>query len=113
VKENKTMANPNPKRSNLKPFVKGRSGNPTGKPVGARNRIQGDFIRAVADDFEQHGQDAIQRCRLEKPDVYLRVIASLMPRNLQESQLLDGLTDAELEAGIAALKLHLVTEADH
>ena len=107
------MANSNPKRSNLKPFVKGKSGNPGGKPVGARNRIQGDFIRAAADDFEQHGRNAIQRCRLEKPDVYLRVIVSMMPRNLQESQLLGGLTDAELEAGIAALRLHLATEADH
>ena len=107
------MANSNPKRSNLKPFIKGQSGNPGGKPVGARNRIQGDFIRAVADDFEQHGRDAIQRCRLEKPDVYLRVIASMMPRNLRESQLLGGLTEGELEAGIAALRLHLATKVEH
>lgn len=107
------MANPNPKRSNLKPFVKGQSGNPGGKPVGARNRVQGDFIRAIAEDFEQHGRDAIQRCRLEKPDVYLRVIATMMPKELQESRPLEDLTEDELLAGMSALKLFLASEVEH
>lgn len=70
-------------------------------------------MRAVADDFEQRGRDAIQRCRLKKPDVYLRVIASMMPAELQSSQPFDGLTDAELMSGVSALKLFLANKVEH
>jgi len=107
------MANPNPKRDNLKPFLKGECGNPGGKPVGARNRVQGDFLNAIAEDFAQHGREAIQRCRLEKPDVYLRVIASMMPHESETSRPLDGLSDADLEAAVSALKVHLASRLAH
>lgn len=101
------MANPNPKRSNLKPFPMGMSGNPGGKPIGARNRIQGDFMREIAEDFAQHGKDAIQRCRDEKPEVYLRAIASMMPKEIHDSRALEDLTEDELVTGIAALQLYI------
>lgn len=101
------MANSNPKRSNLKPFPKGISGNPGGKPAGARNRVQRDFMREIAEDFAQHGIDAIQRCRIEKPEVYLRVIASMMPKEIHGSRALDDLTEDELVTGIAALQLYI------
>lgn len=88
-------------------YKKGQSGNPGGKPVGARNRLQGDLMRALSEDFAVHGKTAIIACRTEKPDVYVKVIASLMPRGLEIKQPLDGLTDEELEAGIALLQEYL------
>jgi hypothetical protein len=77
------MANQNPtpppEHSRFKP---GESGNPGGKPVGARNRLQAAFVDALADDFERHGLEAIEQCRTRKPDVYLRVISMILPREI-------------------------------
>ena len=35
--------------ANLKPFQPGVSGHPAGKPVKARNRLQGAFMKELAD----------------------------------------------------------------
>lgn len=91
-------------------FKQGTSGNPGGKPAGARNRIQGDFMRALADDFEEHGKDAIIACRTDKPDQYLKIVASLMPKELEVKKPLEDLTDDELIAGVAALQRLLNAE---
>jgi len=89
-------------------FKPGQSGNPGGKPVGSRNRLQGDLMRALSEDFAAHGKAAIAQCRTEKPDVYLRIVASLMPKELEAKRPLEGLTDEELEAGIALLREYLI-----
>ena len=85
-------------------FKPGQSGNPGGKPKGARNRLQGAFLNALADDFDQHGKRAIERCRDEDPAAYLRAIVALMPKELEISRPLDDLTDDELAAALAAVR---------
>ena len=89
-------------------FKPGQSPNPGGKPVGARNRLQGDFIRALSEDFHEHGKAAIIACRIEFPAVYIKVIASLLPKEIEVKRPLEGLTDDELEACIALLREHLI-----
>lgn len=85
-------------------FAPGASGNPGGKPVGSRNKLQGDFVRALASDFEQHGPEAIVAVRTDDPATYLRVIASLMPKEIDVANKFASLSDDELAAGIAALQ---------
>jgi hypothetical protein len=92
---------------NLKPFVPGQSGNPGGKPKAARNRLQGAFLNALADDFDTNGKQAIEAAREKDPVGYIKAIASLMPKQVEQSQPLDDLTDAELTAGIALLRARL------
>lgn len=92
---------------NLKKFEPGKSGNPGGKPKHARNRLQGNFLNALADDFDTHGKKAIERAREEDPMGYVKAIAALMPKQVEQSQPLDDLTDAELTAGIALLRSRL------
>ena len=88
-------------------FKPGRSPNPGGKPIGARNRLQGDFMRALSEDFAAHGKEAIAQCRMDKPDVYLRVVASLFPKELEVQHPLDDLSYEELENAIALLRQEL------
>ena len=61
-------------------FVTGNSGG--GRPVGARNKLGEAFIRALHDSFTEQGADAIQRVIDEKPEQYLKVIASLLPKDV-------------------------------
>ena len=90
-----------------KQFKPGQSGNPGGKPIGARNRLQGDFMRALSEDFAAYGKAAIAQCRAEKPDAYLRIVASLFPKELEVKRPLDDLSDEELENAIALLRQEL------
>ena len=60
----------------------GQSGNPAGRPKGARHKLGEAFIEALHDDFNLHGIAAVEKVREEKPDQYLKVIASLMPKEL-------------------------------
>ena len=62
-----------------KPFPKGH----TGRPRGAKNRLEKSFLEALADDFAAHGADAIKICRIERPDTYVKIVASLMPKSLE------------------------------
>jgi hypothetical protein len=70
-------------------FKPGQSGNPGGKPVGARNRLSAAFIKTLADDFDKGGVEVIEKLRKEQPAQYANVIAKLMPK-LMELSGLDG-----------------------
>lgn len=68
------------KLRNLKPFKPGQSGNPKGRPKGARNRLGTAFLEALEDDFNRFGSQAITQVREQKPEVYMRVVAGLLPK---------------------------------
>lgn len=86
--------------ANLKPFQPGQSGNPAGRPVGARNKLDEEFVTALYEDFKEGGIDAIRACRAEKPDVYLNVIAKVLPKQV-EMKADDALAD--LAQGLSAV----------
>jgi Family of unknown function (DUF5681) len=63
-------------------FKPGQSGNPAGRPRGARNRLAGELLEALADDFSRHGITAIEKVRATDPTAYLRILAGLLPREV-------------------------------
>lgn len=62
-------------------FVAGNGGN-GGRPKGSRNKLGEAFLSDMLADWEAHGPAAIATVRDEKPDAYLKVIASILPRDL-------------------------------
>src|SRR5512132_2390552 len=68
------------KLRNLKPFNPGQSGNPKGRPKGARNRLGTQFLEALEADFNKFGPQAIALVREKKPEVYIKVVADLLPK---------------------------------
>jgi len=72
-------------------FILGNIGNPlgAGRPKGARSRLGQEFLQALADDFEAHGLEALQQCRVSNPAQYIKVIASILPRELETSLVVD------------------------
>lgn len=78
-------------------FKPGQSGNPKGRAKGTRHKLGEAFIEAMHEDFEKHGKSVIAQVREEKPDQYLKVIASILPKELNvKTGALDELDDSEL-----------------
>lgn len=61
-------------------FLTGNIGG--GRPKGARNRLSDVLLSIVVDDFVAHGAEAISQLRQKDPATYLRLVASLVPREL-------------------------------
>ena len=66
-------------------FKPGQSGNPAGRPPGSRNKLSEAYLKALADDFAEHGVDTIERLREDRPDIYVGAIGKLMPKLLELS----------------------------
>ncbi len=65
-----------------RPFLSGVSGSPNGRPKGSRNKLTETFLDMIANDFAEHGAEAIERVREGDPVMYLRIVSSLVPREL-------------------------------
>ena len=83
-------------------------GNP-GRPKGSKNKLGEDFIKALAEDFEEHGIDAIAIARRTDPVQYLKVIAAVIPKEVIHTvedygDLSDSDLERELRAAAGALK---------
>ncbi len=97
--------------ANLKHFKPGQSGNPGGLAVGTRNKLNAAFLNAIAKDFQAHGVEAIQAAREKDPMGYVKALAALQPKQIEQTTPLDDLNDAELLALLAVLRSRLAGNA--
>lgn len=87
---------------------------PKGRPTRSRDRLRNSFLTALADDFGRHGIAAIEEMRTKDPSGYVRVIASLMPKDMNithQANPLEQLTDEQLAAVVNATERFLATGA--
>lgn len=82
----------------------GQTLNPGGRPVGSRNKLQGDFLRELSADFDKYGRSAIMRAREEDPMGYIRVIAGILPKEMEFKRPLEDMSEDEIIALIALIK---------
>lgn len=69
-----------------------------GSPLG------GSFLGAVQADFARHGVNVIARIREEKPEAYLKLVASVLPKDLSAATGgVDDLSDEQIIDRIRAL----------
>lgn len=96
---------PDKHRGLSEPWQPGQSGNPAGRPKGSRNKLGEAFIQALHADFEAHGEKVIEAVRKEKPAEYLKVVASLLPKQVEIREgAFDGVDDEQLAALVAAAR---------
>src|SRR5262249_54109126 len=91
----------------------GQSGNPNGGPIGARSRLTEKFILAFHDNFNEHGPSVIERVRKDQPGLYLKIIASLLPRewHVKNEPLFDGMNNDQLDEIIGSVRRILSARA--
>lgn len=84
-------------------YEPGKSGNPAGRKVGSRNKLGEQFLSDMLEDWKVHGSAAIATFRADRPHDYVKVVASLLPRevNVKVNEL-DELTDEQLAQQLAA-----------
>lgn len=89
----------------LTPWKPGQSGNPAGRKKGSRNEFGEDFIRAIHEDFQEHGIETLEKVRQTEPGVYLRVCASILPKELKITHGIDfdSLNDEQLRSHLTGL----------
>jgi hypothetical protein len=95
------------------PFQKGISGNPAGRQVGSRNRLAEKFLNDLYADWNEHGAKAIAEVREKYPTVYLRVVASVLPREMhvKNEGILQELSDEELNRLLSEVRGVVATRA--
>ena len=60
-------------------WVKGQSGNPAGRPKGARDQLSQAVYKEMLEDWAKHGLDTIREVREKHPQLYLQSIIRLVP----------------------------------
>jgi hypothetical protein len=68
--------------SAARPCHSGQRGHPGGHSQGSRRKLTDAFIRALAHDWEAHGEAVIQRVREENPATYFKGMLSLLPKDV-------------------------------
>ncbi|WP_287088726.1 hypothetical protein [Mesorhizobium sp.] len=82
---------------------------PSGRPRRAKKTLADGFLEAIRADFRAHGAGVIAEVRTEKPDQYLKIVLSVLPKDLPRDLLvninsLDALSDDEIRQRIRGLE---------
>jgi hypothetical protein len=87
-------------------FLAGNNGG--GRQKGSRNKLAEDFISDLYASWQKNGAAAIERMLAERPAEYVKVVASILPKQLEiKENTFDGISDEQLDQLLAAARTAL------
>jgi hypothetical protein len=100
------------KRATRKPKTPQAGAAPPSRPKRSRKTLVDDFAAALRADFRAHGAGVIAAVRADKPDQYLKVVLTLLPKDFSENvdakqNSLDELSDEEIRNRIRGFEASL------
>lgn len=84
-------------------FKPGKSGNPAGRPKGAKSKLTENWWADLHSAWEAHGQAALDAVATTDPGKFISVVASVMPKDVNVNTTITDMTDEQLESRIASL----------
>lgn len=77
-----------------------------GRIKGARNLLQGECLSDILRHWRDGGYAAIDIVFKESPATYLKIVASILPKELliEDGRKLESMSDDELDAHLAAIR---------
>lgn len=69
-------------RSSNGRWLKGKTGNPSGRPLAARQRISEKLLADLASVWEAHGESVLERLALTEPGKLAQIAYGLLPRDV-------------------------------
>jgi hypothetical protein len=63
-------------------WLKGKTGNPSGRPLAARQRISEKLLADLASVWEAHGESVLTRLALSEPGKLAQIAYGLLPRDV-------------------------------
>jgi hypothetical protein len=98
-----TTATDTPGSTALKPWQRGGpTPNPLGRKPGTPNKFSRAFLADVAEKWHAHGAGVLEEVRRDDPATFLRVCASLVPREIllttQNATPVSQMSETELQA---------------
>jgi len=61
----------------------GQSGNPSGRPVGARQSFSGAFLHDLAEVWVEHGKASMLHTAKTSPQTFFAIASKLIPRDVE------------------------------
>jgi hypothetical protein len=94
-------------------FQQGVSGNPGGNRHRTRHLLNQEFMQALLLNFRHQGKKAIEKVARNQPAVYVKILALLVPREMQveHTNSIKQMTDEQIEQAIEAIQIMLAARA--
>ena len=94
-----------------KRFKPGPDARRVGRPAGIRNKLNRAFLQDLLDEWHEHGRAALRIMRAEEPGMFVRVVASLVPREISlEHSIAADLDDTVLEQTLDYIRQQLLAQ---
>jgi hypothetical protein len=74
-------------------------------PIAARAALAAALLETIAADFAHHGKEAVEALRKERPHDYVKLVAALLPKDIQsEHSSIEDMSDDEFAGVLAAVR---------